>query len=76
MLYNGEIKTVVLNALENRVLSITGVICNLLDNGYILNKSKFQKVQVYFMLIEAFKNIDVLDKERQAKLENIYNKVI
>lgn len=76
MLYDVAIKSVILDALNDRVLSITDVITKLLEEGYIPNKAKSFKVQVGLLLLDAYLAIDVFDKEQHQKIDNIYNKFI
>ena len=76
MLYTAETKQNMLDTLNNRVSSIVDVCVSLIQEGYIPNKNKFNKLSWTTIMIDAFDNIDVLSVEQHNKLENLYNKVI
>lgn len=65
-----------LDVLENRMSSIADCIIVLLDNGYIPNKNKITILDWSSILIDAYENVDVLTKEQQDKLDNLYNRVL
>lgn len=76
MLYDAEKKQEMLDTLENRVSSIVDVCVALVNEGYILNKSKLNKLSWTMIMIDAFENIDVLSVEQHNKLESLYDKVM
>lgn len=76
MLYDAEKKQNMLDTLNNRVSSIVGVCVALVNEGYNLNKSKFNKLSWAAIMIDAFDNIDILSVEQHNKLETLYNKVM
>ena len=76
MLYDAEKKQVMLDTLENRVSSIVDVCVALINEGYIPNKNKYNKLSWSMIMIDAFNNIDVLSVEQHNKLETLYNKVM
>lgn len=76
MLYDAEKKQEMLDTLENRVSSIVDVCVALVNEGYILNKSKLNKLSWSMIMIDAFENIDVLSVEQHNKLESLYDKVM
>ena len=76
MLYESDLKTAMLDVLENRVSGIADCIVALLDEGYNPNKNKTVIMDWGFILIAAYENIDVFSKEQQDALDRIYNKVI
>ena len=76
MLYDAEKKQVMLDTLENRVSSIVDVCVALINEGYIPNKNKYNKLSWSMIMIDAFQNIDVLSVEQHNKLETLYNKVM
>ena len=76
MLYDKSIKRDKLDILRLRVSSFNNIIVNLISEGYIPNKNKTTIVNWSGILIHAYENIDVLDKERQAKIDNLFDKVI
>ena len=76
MLYDAEKKQVMLDTLENRVSSIVDVCVALINEGYIPNKNKYNKLSWSMIMIDAFENIDVLSDEQHNNLEELYNKVM
>lgn len=76
MLYEENIKSAVLDTLENRVSGIADCIVALIEEGYIPNKVKSVILDWSSILIDAYENIDVLTKEQQNNIDRIYNTVI
>ena len=76
MLYNANKKQEMLDTLNVRVSSIVDVCVALVQEGYIPNKNKFNKLSWTTIMIDAFQNIDVLSVEQHTNLEELYNKVM
>lgn len=76
MLYDVEKKQIMLDALNARVSSIVDVCIALIQEGYIPNKKKSEKLSWSIILIDAFDNIDVLSIEQHNKLEKLYSEVM
>lgn len=76
MLYKNNLKQEIVSTLKNRVEAISSAIIALLDAGYIPNKNKTTILNWSSILIDAYENIDILSKEQQDKLDNLFNKVI
>ena len=76
MLYEPKLKQAMLDVLENRMSGIADCIQILFDNGYIPNKNKMTILNWSAILIDAYENVDVLSKEQQNKLDNLYNRVL
>lgn len=77
MLYNNQnLKKTMLGVLKNRTSSIADCIQNLISEGYVPNKNKTIILSWSTLLIHAYENIDVFDKEQHDKLDNLYNKVL
>ena len=76
MLYEPKLKQAMLDVLENRMSGIADCIQVLFDNGYIPNKNKMTILNWSAILIDAYENVDVLSKEQQDKLDNLYNRVL
>ena len=76
MLYDAEKKQEMLDTLTNRVSSIVDVCVSLVQEGYIPNKNKYNKLTWTTIMIDAFENIDVLSVEQHTNLEELYNKVM
>lgn len=75
-MYEVALKQTMLDVLENRMSGIAGCIQALFENGYIPNKNKMTILNWTTILINAYENVEVMTKEQQNKLDNIYNKVI
>ena len=76
MLYEPKVKQAMLDVLEERMSGIADCIQILFDNGYIHNKNKMTILNWSAILIDAYENVDVLSKEQQDKLDNLYNRVL
>lgn len=76
MLYDVEKKQEMLDTLNARVSSIVDICIALINDGYIPNKNKANKLSWSVIMIDAFENIDVLSVEQHNKLEELYNKVM
>ena len=76
MLYDVEKKQEMLDTLNARVSSIVDICIALINDGYIPNKNKSNKLSWSVIMIDAFENIDVLSVEQHNKLEDLYNKVM
>ena len=76
MLYDVEKKQEMLDTLNTRVSSIVDICIALINDGYIPNKNKSNKLSWSVIMIDAFENIDVLSVEQHNKLEELYNKVM
>lgn len=76
MLYDNKIKEAMLDILHNRISSIADCIQVLLSEGYVPNKNKITILNWSSILIDAYKNVDVLSKDQQQKLDILYNKVL
>ena len=76
MLYEPKLKQAMLDVLEERMSGIADCIQMLFDNGYIPNKNKMTILNWSAILIDSYENVDVLSKEQQYKLDNLYNRVL
>ena len=76
MMYEANLKQTMLDVLENRMSGIADCIQVLFENGYIPNKNKMIILNWTPILINAYENVEVMTKEQQNKLDNIYNKII
>lgn len=75
-MYDDDLKNTILDTLENRVSSIAGHIVSLFKEGYTPNKNKIIIIDWGSILISAYETIDILDSNQQAKLDNIFNKIM
>ena len=76
MMYEEEIKNVILDTLNTRVSSISLCIGKLLEEGYLPNNKKKILLNWLTILIHAYNNIDMFSEDQQHKLDNIYNNLI
>lgn len=74
-MYSDTIQNDVINNLENKVTTIANTFVALTSQGYRVDNTKRSKLNWSSILIDAFENIHVFDKEQQDKIESIYNKI-
>lgn len=74
-MYNDAIRKNIIDDLESKVMSIVNTSIALASQGYLVNKSKYIRLDWSSLLIHAFDNIQVLKPEQQHKIELLYNKI-
>lgn len=74
-MYNDVIKKNILDDLESKAMSIVNTSIALASQGYLVNKSKYIKLDWSSILLHAFENIDIFSKEQQNNIERLYNKI-
>ena len=74
-MYNDVIKKNILGDLESKAMSIVNTSIALASQGYLVNKSKYIRLDWSSILLHAFENIDIFSKEQQNNIERLYNKV-
>ena len=74
-MYDDVIKKNILDDLESKVMSIVNTSIALASQGYLVNKSKYIRLNWSSLLLHAFENIDIFSKEQQNNIERLYNKV-
>lgn len=74
-MYNDEVRKTIINDLESKVISIVNTSIALASQGYLVNKSKYIRLDWSSLLIHAFDNIKVFNPEQQHKIEHLYNKI-
>ena len=74
-MYNNVIKKNILDDLESKAMSIVNTSIALASQGYLVNKSKYIRLDWSSILLHAFENIDIFSKEQQNNIERLYNKV-
>ena len=74
-MYNDVIKKNILDDLESKAMSIVNTSIALASQGYLVNKSKYIRLDWSSLLLHAFENIDVLRPEQQHRIELLYNKI-
>lgn len=75
MLYDVELKKSIISSLEDRELIIVNFMVAIANEGYIINNNKKVILSFSSILIHAFENIDVFNKEQHEKLETLFNKI-
>ena len=56
-------------------MSIVNTSIALASQGYLVNKSKYIRLDWSSILLHAFENIDIFSEEQQNNIERLYNKV-
>ena len=74
-MYNDVIKKNIIDDLESKAMSIVNTSIALASQGYLVNKSKYIRLDWSSLLLHAFENIDIFSKEQQNNIERLYNKV-
>ena len=74
-MYNDVIKKNIFDDLESKAMSIVNTSIALASQGYLVNKSKYIRLDWSSILLHAFENIDIFSKEQQNNIERLYNKV-
>ena len=74
-MYNDVIKKNIIDDLESKAMSIVNTSIVLASQGYLVNKSKYIRLDWSSLLLHAFENIDVLKPEQQHRVELLYNKI-
>ena len=74
-MYNDVIKKNILDDLESKAMNIVNTSIALVSQGYLVNKSKYIRLDWSSILLHAFENIDIFSKEQQNNIERLYNKV-
>ena len=74
-MYNDVIKKNILDDLESKAMSIVNTSIVLASQGYLVNKSKYIRLNWSSILLHAFENIDIFSEEQQNNIERLYNKV-
>lgn len=74
-MYDDVIRKTILDDLEGKVMSVVNTSITLASQGYLVNKSKYIRLDWSSLLLHAFENLNVLDSEQQRKVELLYNKI-
>lgn len=74
-MYNDVIKKNILDDLESKAMNIVNTSITLVSQGYLVNKSKYIRLDWSSILLHAFENIDIFSEEQQNNIERLYNKV-
>lgn len=74
-MYNDEFRKNIITDLERKELSIVNTAIVLASQGYVVNRTKYIKLDWASIILNAFENINVFSKEQQHKIERLYNKL-
>lgn len=74
-MYNDDISNTIIDDLESKTISIVNTAVSLASQGYLINKRKYIRLDWTSVILHAFENINILNKEQQKKVELIYNKL-
>ena len=74
-MYDDEIRETAIDDLENKIIDIVNVSIALINQGYVVNKSKRVRLDWSSVLLNAFENIHIFNKDQQHKVERLYNKL-
>ena len=74
-MYDDGLKDIAINNLEQKAISVANTTIALASQGYLVNKSKYIRLDWSSLLLHAFENIDIFSKEQQNNIERLYNKV-
>ena len=74
-MYNDEIRKTIIDDLEGKELSLVNTAVALASQGYLVNKSKYVRLDWTSIILNAFENIHILSDEQQHKVELLYNKL-
>lgn len=75
-MYNNDLKNTIIENLEQKEVTICKTVASLSAQGFVVNKSKYNKIKFCSILIHLFENINVFTKEEQKEIESMYNKFI
>ena len=70
-----DFKTTITQDLEKRIVTIGNTIVAISSQGYVVNSTKFCRLQNNLILHNLFKNLDRFDITRQNHLEVLYNTI-
>ena len=74
-MYNDDLRKSIIIDLESKELNIVNTVVVLASQGYLVNKSKYIRLDWSSILLHAFENIDIFSEEQQNNIERLYNKV-
>lgn len=74
-MYDDEIRNNIISNLESKAIDIVNLTVALASQGYLVNRSKYVRLDWTSILLSAFENIDVLSDEQQRKVELLYDKI-
>lgn len=77
MLYDNKgLNKEILETLNDKYSKLVDNVMMLLDEGYVSSRSETNKLEWGFLLIDAYENINVLERNQQDNIDRIYNQVL
>ena len=74
-MYDDELRKTITDNLESKVIGTANTAIALASQGYLVNKSKYIRLDWASVLLHAFDNIDVLSDKQKSNIELLYNKI-
>lgn len=75
-MYDDKLRETIIDDLEGKTISIANTAIVLASQGYLINKSKYIRLDWSSIMIHALENINLMTKDQQRKVENLYSKLI
>lgn len=77
MLYDNKgLNKEILETLNDKYSKLVDNVMVLLEEGFVSSRSETNKLEWGFLLIDAYENINVLEKNQQDNIDRIYNQVL
>ena len=77
MLYNSKLlNKEILENLNDKFSKLVNDVQMLIGEGYLSDREETNKLEWGFLLIDAYENINVLEKAQQENIDKIYNQVL
>lgn len=77
MLYDNKgLNKEILETLNDKYSKLVDNVMMLLGEGYVSSRSETNKLEWGFLLIDAYENINVLERNQQDNIDRIYNQVL
>ena len=74
-MYDDELRKSITDDLEGKVIGVSNTAIALASQGYLVNKTKYIRLDWASVLLHAFDNIDVLSDKQKRNVELLYNKI-
>ena len=74
-MYDSKIRDAIIGSLESEVSNITHGVEILASQGYSINECKKTRMRNASMLVHGYENINILTKEQQRKLDEMFNNI-
>lgn len=75
MLYEDRMKEEVLNTLTDKVFNTISNIQSVSEEGFVPSDKKMCLLSLSLILIDAYENINLFDRNQQDSFDNIYNTI-